>query len=339
MQRLSWLLHDPGNPGCEFPHRLLWILWRLLQNYYTTVSIHASKYLSCSKTCDVKLKSYNVIAKFLPLWWSICAEQLDPCKTEEIVCEGNVFWGPRRFLKVRRVGIAVPQSQELPKPKSLWCDVDRELLPRAGRRLWMPLLWKKKWKVFWWLRFGTCVPGILFSDLWRRMHVQTLLCMSLQCRSDRKKKRRSKKHFTETWSRTKSHKSSSASRIPEPCRRRENSGSIQRELFFSPGTKCALVENEIVFCHRIIGRKREKNKINENRKKAFYYFAKQQLLSHVWLWVHWSFLMLQKQWQSMLFGLSPSVFTGLVVSFLETGGHKCEWKNKYSVWLHLPPHP
>lgn len=207
---------------CEFPHRLLGILWHLLQSYYTTSSFYASKYLSYSKTQDVKLKSCS--AKFPPLWWSICAGQLDPCKTEETIFQ--------RLAGLWRCGVSAllrHKAKSFRGQTAFDVMLTESFSGELGGDSECP--WKKR-KLFWWLSFGTCVTGLLFSDVWRWMHVHALLCVSLQSRSDKnEKKRRSKKHSTETWSGTKSHRSSSASRIPEPCRRHENSGSIQREPF------------------------------------------------------------------------------------------------------------
>lgn len=135
----------------------------------------------------------------------------------------------------------------------------------------------KKRKLFWWLSFGTCVTGLLFSDVWRWIHVQTLLCVSLQSRSDRKeKKRRSKKHSTETWSGTKSHRSSSASRMPEPCRRHENSGSIQREPFLLWHQVCTDIKWD---CFLPLHNWQKEKKTKWKQEKAFYCFPKHQLLS------------------------------------------------------------
>lgn len=140
---------------------LSWILWLLLQNYYTTASFYASKYLSSSKTCDVKFESYNVIAKCLPLWRSTCAEQLDPCKTAETVYEGNIFRAPRRFLKVRRVGIAVPQSQELHQPNSLWCLLTESFCRELGGDFECSCCGKK-------------MKGVLMTELWNMCDRDTI---------------------------------------------------------------------------------------------------------------------------------------------------------------------
>lgn len=103
---------------------------------------------------------------------------------------------------------------------------------------------------------GRCFHDWALEHVWQGYYLVTCegecmcrLCFARACSANQaeKRKKRSKKHFTETWSGTKSHKSSSAHRIPEPCRRHENSGSIQQEPFFPWHQMCTGIKWEVFF--------------------------------------------------------------------------------------------
>lgn len=165
---------------------------KLLLNNFT---LCISKYLRTSKTRAVKLKSNTLIATFLPFWWTTRAARLELRRpfTREAPSERLAgFWrcGVSAWLCRKAESFTSQTAFDVMLTESCCREQggDSEC-PCCG----------KNWKVFWWLSGGTCVTGILFSHLWRWMHVQTLLCMSLQRRSDRKGKKKKKKQKALHW--------------------------------------------------------------------------------------------------------------------------------------------
>lgn len=113
-----------------------------------------------------------------------------------VVYEGNDFRVPHKFIKVQCVATAVPESQQLLMPNSLWCNGDRPffsltlcsstvtLLSLSSKQTSVLLSWRKKNNVFWWVSHGTCVTGALFTTC--RGECMCRFCMC-QRGSDRKK--------------------------------------------------------------------------------------------------------------------------------------------------------
>lgn len=163
-------------------------------------------------------------------------------------------------------------------------------------------------------------------------------CSADQTEKEKKKKRRSKRHFTETWSRTKSHKRSSGSRIPEPCRRHENSGSIQQEPFFPWHRVCTGIKWDPFFFF-LPSHNCQKKKLNANRKKLFSLFPNNSWAMCGWYLNSAKFPCVAETMANYAFLDRRHPFSQEeLFLFLETGGYKCEWKNKCSVWVHLHPH-